>query len=149
MTSLYIDGTLYTLYIKSISEGSNMREEIYEFYSDEPFIASASPDARAITIAFAIYDVNAETIARDLEARFRARKQFIMWIEEYNIIHGHKYIIVKPDRINLPRDTDDPNLIKGTMSLKVAGIGSDYSYVENNYVRIKYRENIWNLEGSS
>ncbi len=149
MSVLKINGESFSLYIESIKQSSTMQEEQHEYYGSEPSGSSAFPKFRRVTISFVIYDVNAEDMARDLEAIFRSLPSFIMWVDEYDIIQGYKYVLAKPTKIDIPRDSDSPNHIKGTMSIDVIGIGEDTGYIENNYVRIKYRENYWNLEGSS
>lgn len=149
MSVLYINGVSYTLYIESIKQSSSMQEELHEYYGSEPAGSSAYPKFRRVNISFVIYDVSGEDIARDLEALFRNMPSFILWIDEYNILQGYKYVLAKPDKADIPRDVDSPNHIKGTMTVDVLGLGADYGYLENNYVRIKFKENYWNLEGSS
>jgi len=149
MSELYIDGIAFTIYIESIKQSSKIIQEIRKYYDSDSFVSGASPDARTVSIAFTIYGVSAEQTARDLEHLFRYRKQFIMWITGKNIINDHEYIIASPNSINIPRDSKAQNLIKGTMTFTVVGIAGVMDYARNNYVRIKYLGNIWDLEGVS
>jgi len=148
MSVLRINGISFTIYVESITQSSSMQEEMHDYYGSEPSGSASYPKFRRVNISFVIYDANAEDIARDLDAMFRSLPSFIIWFDDYNIIQGHKYVLAKPDKINMPRDTDKPNHIEGTMSIDVLGLGGDYGYIENNYVRIKYKLNEWNLEGS-
>jgi hypothetical protein len=149
MSTLNIDGVGYTLYISNIKQSSGTQEEKHDFYNDIPFIGSVFAKPRKLTISFVIYDNDREDIARDLEAHFRNKSQFLVWISEYNIIQGYKYIIARPDSIEIPKDSETPVSIAGTMTIEVAGYGNDYGFLANNYVRITYQTNDWDIEGAT